>query len=86
MVMDAMTYTAFRAKLAQKMKEICENHLGIIVTRKNHETVVVLSLEDYRAMEETAYLLKSPANAKNLMESIEELDKGEVVDVELFEE
>lgn len=86
MTMDAMTYTAFRAKLAQKMKEICDNHLGIIVTRKNHETVVVLSLEDYRAMEETAYLLKSPANAQNLMESMEELKQGKTVKVKLTEE
>lgn len=86
MVMNAMTYTAFRAKLAQKMKEICDSHLGIIVTRKNHETVVVLSLEDYRAMEETAYLLKSPANAKKLMESMDEAEQGKTVKVELFEE
>lgn len=86
MVMGAMTYTAFRAKLAQKMKEICDNHLGIIVTRKNHETVVVISLEDYRAMEETAYLLKSPANAKELLGSIEEVEQGKTIKMELFEE
>jgi antitoxin YefM len=86
MTMDAMTYTAFRAKLAQKMKEICENHLGVIVTRKNHETVVVLSLEDYRAMEETAYLLTSPANAKRLMESIKNLQEGKTFERELLEE
>lgn len=85
MAMDVMTYTAFRAKLAQKMKEICDNHLGIIVTRKNHETVVVISLEDYRAMEETAYLLKSPANAKALMKSIQNIEEGKTVQVELPE-
>lgn len=86
MVMDVMSYTAFRSKLAKKMKEICENHLGLIVTRKNKETVVVISLEDYRAMEETAYLLKSPANAKELLESIEEAEQGKTVKVELFED
>ena len=68
------------------MNEICENHLGLIVTRKNHATVVVISLEDYRAMEETAYLMKSPANAKDLMESIEQINKGETVELELFED
>lgn len=86
MVMDVMSYTAFRSKLAKKMKEICENHLGLIVTRKNNETVVVISLEDYRAMEETAYLLKSPANAKELIESIEEAQQGKTIKEELIEE
>lgn len=86
MVMDVMSYTAFRSKLAKKMKEICENHLGLIVTRKNNETVVVISLEDYKAMEETAYLLKSPANAKELLESIEEVRQGKTRKKELFEE
>ena len=86
MSMEAISYTSFRANLAHKMKEICENHLGIIVTRKDKESVVVLSLEDYRALEETAYLLRSPKNAKELMESIEEVEKGEAVEMELFEE
>lgn len=86
MVLDVMSYTTFRSKLAQKMKEICDNHLGLIVTRKNHETVVVISLEDYRAMEETAYLLKSPANAKELMESVEEVKQGKTIKMKLFEE
>ncbi len=84
--MEAISYTSFRANLAKKMKEICENHLGIIVTRKDKDSVVVLSLEDYQALEETAYLLKSPKNAKELMESIEEAEKGDVVEVELFED
>jgi len=84
--MDVMSYTTFRSNLAKKMNEICENHLGLIVTRKNHATVVVISLEDYRAMEETAYLMKSPANAKDLMESIEQINKGETVELELFED
>lgn len=85
MAMNVISYTAFRSKLAKKMKEICDNHLGIIVTRKNNETVVVISLEDYQAMEETAYLMKSPANARELIESIEEINKGETVEMELFE-
>ena len=86
MVMDVMSYTSFRSKLAQKMKEICENHLGIVVTRKNNEAVVVISLEDYRAMEETAYLLNSPKNAKRLLKSLEEVEKGHLIKKELIEE
>jgi len=84
--MDVMSYTSFRSKLAQKMKEICENHLGLIVTRKNNEAVVVISLEDYRAMEETAYLLNSPTNAKELIESLDEAKEGKTVKRELFED
>ena len=84
--MDVMSYTAFRNNLAKKMKEICDNHLGLIVTRKNNETVVIISLEDYRAMEETAYLLKNPANAKELLESIDEANQGKTIKVPLTEE
>jgi antitoxin YefM len=86
MTMEAISYTAFRANLAKKMKEICDNHLGLIVTRKDKEAVVVLSLEDFRSMEETLYLLQSPRNAKRLMESIEQANRGEVEEMELFED
>lgn len=84
--MEAISYTSFRANLAQKMKEICENHLGIIVTRKDKESVVVLSLEDYQALEETAYLLKSPKNAQRLAEAIEDVKKGNLIERKLIEE
>lgn len=86
MVMDVMSYTAFRAKLAKKMKEICENHLGLIVTRRNNETVVILSLEDYRSMEETAYLLKSPKNAERLLSAVKETESNKLLKKDLIEE
>jgi antitoxin YefM len=74
--MRAITYSAARADLAQTMKKVCEDHDTLIITRKNNESVVMMSLEDYEALNETAYLLQSPANAKRLIESIEELDGG----------
>jgi Txe/YoeB family toxin of Txe-Axe toxin-antitoxin module len=46
MVMDVMSYTSFRSKLAQKMKEICENHLGLIVTRKNNKHRLIYKIEE----------------------------------------
>jgi antitoxin YefM len=49
----------------------------VIITKKGTEAVVMMSLEDYEAMEETAYLVRSPRNAKRLLESIEQLEKGE---------
>ena len=55
------------------IKQVCDDHDPIIITRENNQAVVLLSLQDYEALNETAYLLQSPKNAKMLMESIEEL-------------
>ncbi len=74
--MDAITYSAARANLAKTMSRVCNDHEPIIVTRNGEQSVVMLSLEDYKALEETAYLLRSPANAKRLLASIEELAAG----------
>jgi len=58
------------------MEKVCEDHDPVIITRKNSAAVVMISLEDYEALNETAYLLRSPRNAKRLLESIEELESG----------
>ncbi len=83
--MDAISYTSARANLASTMEKVCENHAPIIITRKNENPVVMMSLEDYQAMEETTYLLRSPANARQLLESIAELEAGKGLDRELIE-
>ncbi len=83
--MEAISYTSFRKYLAKKMEEICNNHIGLIVTRQNAKSVVVLSLEDYQAMEETAYLVRSPNNAARLAQSIDEVEKGLAQQKELLE-
>jgi len=57
--MDAISYTAVRANLSKTMEKVCNDHAPIIITRKRESPVVMLSLEDYQAMEETAYLLRS---------------------------
>ena len=74
--MKALTYTAARSNLAKTMKEVCDDHDPVIITRKQHDAVVMMSLEDYEALNETAYLLHSPKNTTRLLESIEELEKG----------
>ncbi|MER0214965.1 MAG: type II toxin-antitoxin system prevent-host-death family antitoxin [Nitrosomonas sp.] len=76
--MDAISYTAVRANLAQTMEQVCNDHLPVIITRKGAAPVVLISLEDYQALEETLYLLRSPANARRLLDSIAglESDKG----------
>ncbi len=74
--MEAISYTKARQNFAKTMEQVCDDHIPIIITRKNERPVVMLSLEDYQAMEETTYLLRSPENAKRLLESIADLESG----------
>ena len=74
--MDAITYSSARANLASTMDRVCNDHEPLIITRNGEKAVVILSLEDYKALEETAYLLRSPANARRLMNSIAQLNAG----------
>ncbi len=74
--MKAITYTAARQNLAKTMESVCRDHAPIIITRKTTDSVVLMSLEDYEALEETAYLLRSPKNARRLIESIVQLEEG----------
>ncbi|RLA18442.1 MAG: type II toxin-antitoxin system prevent-host-death family antitoxin [Gammaproteobacteria bacterium] len=83
--MDAISYTSARANLAKTMANVCNDHAPIIITRKSEDPVVMMSLEDYNAMQETTYLLRSPANARNLLESISELEAGNGTERELIE-
>ncbi|WP_269617695.1 type II toxin-antitoxin system Phd/YefM family antitoxin [Zhongshania sp. BJYM1] len=83
--MDAISYTAARANLAKTMEKVCDDHAPVIITRKSESPVVMISLDDYQALEETAYLLRSPANARHLLESIAELEAGKGTVRELLE-
>lgn len=74
--MDAITYTAARANLASTMNRVCDDHEPLIITRNGQQSVVMLSLEDYQALEETAHLLRSPQNASRLLSAISVLDQG----------
>lgn len=81
--MKAITYTAARENLAATMSKVCEDHAPVVITRKRDQAVVMLSLEDFDSLQETAYLLRSPANARRLSEGIAELEKGKGVMREL---
>ena len=83
--MRAITYTSARKNLASTMKKVCDDHDPIIVTRKNNEAVILMSLEDYESLTETAYLMQSPKNAKRLINSIEELNAGKGQEREMLE-
>jgi len=83
--MEAITYTAARQNLAKTMDKVCLDHSPVIVTRKSMNSVVIMSLEDFEALEETAYLLRSPKNARRLLESIAQLESGKGLEKELIE-
>ena len=74
--MATISYSEARSKLAETMERVCDDHAPIIITRKNARSVVMISLDDYEALEETAYLLRSPRNARRLLESVAELGSG----------
>jgi len=74
--MDAITYSSARANLASTMDRVCEDHEALIITRNGEKAVVMLSLEDYQSLEETAYLLRNPANAKRLLSATAQLSTG----------
>ncbi|HEY9249485.1 MAG TPA: type II toxin-antitoxin system prevent-host-death family antitoxin [Rariglobus sp.] len=71
--MNAITYTAARENLASTMDQVCADHDPVIITRNRDQAVVMMSLEDYESLQETAYLLRAPANARRLLESVAEL-------------
>jgi antitoxin YefM len=75
--MDAITYSSARANLAQTMNRVCEDHTPLIITRNSEQSVVMLSLEDYNALEETAYLLRNPTNAHRLLSAVSQLESGQ---------
>jgi antitoxin YefM len=82
--MDAISYSAARANLAKTMDRVCEDHEPLIITRNGEQSVVMLSLEDYKALEETAFLLRSPTNAKRLLSAVAQLAEGKGVERELM--
>ncbi len=75
--MDAVYYQTLPQKLEQTMDQVCDDHNPIIITRNDKPSVVMMSLEDYNSLEETAYLLRSPKNAQRLLESIAKLENIE---------
>lgn len=83
--MKAITYTAARQNLAKTIEKVCRDHAPVVVTRKTSDSVVIMSLEDYEALEETAYLLRSPKNTRRLIESIAQLENDKGTERQLIE-
>ena len=74
--MRTISYTAARENLAATMDQVCDDHEPVVITRQKQRSVVILSLEDFKALEETSYLLRSPANALRLLAATKQLTNG----------
>ena len=83
--MRTMTYSESRAKYAETLNAVVDDREEVVITRAGHDPVVIVSLEDYESLKETAYLLRSPANARRLLDSINRLEDGEGAERDLVE-
>lgn len=83
--MKTMTYTESRRRYAEVLDDVVNDREEVVITRAGHEPAVIVSLDDYESLKETAYLLRSPANARRLLESIDELESGRGEERELLE-
>lgn len=84
--MKTLSSTELRANLSSVMDQVSDDHEPVIVTRAKGRPVVLISLEDYDAMDETAYLLASPANAQRLLDAVAGLNAGGGTARKLIEE
>ena len=81
--MKTMSYTESRARYAEVLDSVVDDREEVVITRAGHEPVVIVSLADFESLRETAYLMRSPANARRLLDAMERLesDDGEVHDL-----
>lgn len=75
--MKTMSYTESRAKYAEVLDAVANDREEIVITRAGHEPVVIVSLEDFQSLRETAYLMRSPANARRLLDAMERLEAAQ---------
>jgi antitoxin YefM len=74
--MNVLTYSDTRANLKDVMDRVVADRAPVVITRQKAEAVVMVSLADWNAMEETLHLLSTPANAERLRAAVRDLDAG----------
>ncbi|HET8985315.1 MAG TPA: type II toxin-antitoxin system prevent-host-death family antitoxin [Trueperaceae bacterium] len=74
--MKTLSYTESRARYAEVLDSVVNDREEVVITRAGHEPVVLMSLADFESMRETAYLMRSPANARRLLDAMERLEAG----------
>jgi len=72
--MKTMSYTESRARYAEVLDSVVNDREEVVITRAGHDPVVIVSLDDYESLRETAYLMRSPANARRLLDAMERLE------------
>ncbi|HMM64165.1 MAG: type II toxin-antitoxin system prevent-host-death family antitoxin [Mesorhizobium sp.] len=83
--MGYVTLTELRANMAKHFDKVEQDRTELVVTRQNHEPVVIMPLAELEGLRETLHLLSSPANAERLRQSIAQANAGELEEHELFE-
>jgi antitoxin YefM len=74
--MKTLSYTESRARYAEVLDSVVNDREEVVITRAGHEPVVIVSLDDFESLRETAYLMRSPANARRLLDAMERLEGG----------
>ena len=75
--MKTMSYTESRARYAEVLDGVANDREEVIITRAGHDPVVIVSLDDYESLRETAYLMRSPANARRQLDAMERREDGQ---------
>ena len=74
--MKTLSYTESRARYAEVLDSVVNDREEVVITRAGHEPVVIVSLADFESLRETAYLMRSPANARRLLDAMDRLESG----------
>lgn len=83
--METISYSSLRSNLSKSIDKVNEDHVPLVITRQKGKSAVLMSLEDYKSYEETAYLMQNPANATRISRSIKQLESGGGNERELLE-
>jgi antitoxin YefM len=80
--MEIVTYSETRANLKAIKDRAVNDHTPLVITRQRGKPLVMVDLDDWNAIQETRYLLSTPNNAKSLLESIAQIEEGNVIEVD----
>lgn len=83
--MQAVSYSEARENLKSMIDKVVADRAPLAITRQRGEGAVLISASEWASIEETLHLLSSPRNAKELLESIAELDAGKGTERDLIE-
>lgn len=83
--METLSYSVFRSQLSSALDKVNDDHVPIMITRQNGKPAVLISLDDFKSYEETAYLMASPKNAIRLNQAIADIESGNTVEHALIE-